>query len=171
MPNWEPFSITPTGQRPPPPRALSTRDGVGDRLRAAAFAEIQARDAFLWASERFSDASEDLKQAWRILARAEQKHLDWLLDRMRELGFAVKERAVSDHLWQSFQACETAEAFALFMANAEERGRRAGERFYRELVGSDPITAEIFGKIAEEEITHIELARKFFPESQPGQKP
>ena len=35
------------------PRSIDSLEGVGDRLRAAAFAEIQARDAFLWAPEHY----------------------------------------------------------------------------------------------------------------------
>ncbi|MGZ3688264.1 MAG: DUF455 family protein, partial [Bdellovibrionota bacterium] len=132
-------------------------------IRAAAFAEIQAREAFLWAASQFEDASEDLRQAWRILARAEQKHLDWLLQRLSELGYTPSERLVSDQLWHSLTSCKTARDFALFMANAEERGRQAGERFHQALLRKDPTSAEIFGKIAAEEVSHIELAHRFFP--------
>jgi uncharacterized ferritin-like protein (DUF455 family) len=161
--NWAPFRLAPNGEHGDVPRSLNGRDGVGDRLRAAAFAEIQAREAFLWAASHLEDASEDLRRAWRNLASAEQKHLDWLLTRMKELQFEVDERKVSDHLWVSLTSCKTAREFALYMASAEERGRRAGERFHRELLSSDPVTATIFGKIAEEEISHIELAQRFFP--------
>ncbi len=54
------------------------------------------------------------------------------------------------------------------MASAEERGRRAGERFHQALLKKDPITAGIFGKIAEEEVSHIELARKHYPDAMIG---
>jgi len=160
---WAPFVLVPQGQFPEPPRSLATPEGVGDRMRAAAFAEIQARDAFLWAAEHFPDASEDLRRAWRNLAHAEQKHFDWLLTRMKELSVEIAERKVSDMLWVSLQSCKTAREFAIYMANAEERGRRAGERFYEGLKSKDPTTAEIFRKIAEEEVTHIALAQRFFP--------
>jgi uncharacterized ferritin-like protein (DUF455 family) len=132
-------------------------------LRSAAFAEIQARDAFLWAARELEDAPEDLRRAWRNLAAAEDKHLRWLLERMKELGFDVRERRVSDHLWVSLTSCKTAREFALYMASAEERGRRAGERFHQALLERDSVTARLFGQIAEEEISHIELARRFFP--------
>jgi rubrerythrin len=140
---------------------------VGDRLRAAAFAEIQARDAFLWAAETFEDASPELRAAWKNLATSEQRHLDWLLRRMNELGIPIQERRVSDQLWISLTSCKSARDFALYMASAEERGRRAGERFHAELQTRDPETAQIFGKIAEEEIAHIELARRFFSDASP----
>jgi uncharacterized ferritin-like protein (DUF455 family) len=136
---------------------------VGDRLRAAAFAEIQAREAFLWAAERFADESDELKRAWRELAVSEQLHLDWLLGRMRELDVAVEAREVSDFLWRSFMNCGSAREFAHFMAGAEERGRRAGERFHEQLQTTDPESARIFGRIAEEEVAHIALAERFFP--------
>lgn len=162
--SWEPFLVLSNiDEHAPPPRPIHTKEGIGDRLRAAAFAEIQAREAFLWAKEKFQDASPALKSAWHGLAIAEQKHLNWLLKRMDELKIDPKERAVSLRLWESFKKCHTARDFAFYMANAEERGRKAGERFYTSLKDFDPITAEIFRKIAEEEIEHIQLAEKHFP--------
>ncbi len=159
--NWEPFVIT--EGRGEAPRSIETLDGVGDRLRAAAFAEIQARDAFLWAAEHYPDAPVELQEAWRRLASAEDRHLCWLLNRMTELGIDVRARKVSSQLWHSLVSCKSARDFAIFMASAEERGRRAGERFHAALLEKDPVTARIFGKIAEEEISHIELAQRFFP--------
>jgi uncharacterized ferritin-like protein (DUF455 family) len=158
---WDVFAVS--VERSEAPRSINNSEGVGDRLRAAAFAEIQARDAFLWASENLGDAPAELRDAWRKLAAAEDRHLKWLLKRMTELSIDVRGRKVSDHLWHSLVSCKTARDFAIFMASAEERGRRAGERFHRELLARDPETARIFGTIAEEEIAHIELAQRFFP--------
>lgn len=161
--SWEPFKTAPAEERSDPPRPLATPEGVGDRLRAAAFAEVQARDAFEWAAARFADAPGTLREAWRGLARAEQRHLDWLCARMAALGVDPASRRVSDQLWRSLTSCKTAEEFANYMATAEDRGRRAGERFHEALATSDPETAAIFGRIAEEEVAHIELARRYFP--------
>lgn len=161
--NWEPFRIAPRGTKSDAPRSLETPEGVGDRLRSAAFAEIQARDAFLWAASHYTDAPESLKRAWTGLAQAEQRHLEWLLRRMEELNVDVRERQVSDQLWISLTSCQSAKEFALYMASAEERGRKAGVRFHQALFATDPTTAEIFGKIAEEEVAHIALAYKYFP--------
>ncbi|MGE0615239.1 MAG: DUF455 family protein [Bacteriovoracia bacterium] len=165
-PSWHPFQTCPAGERAPAPREVDSAAGIGDRLRAAAFAEIQARDAFLWAADTFADSPADLRGAWRALARAEQKHLDWLLIRMKELGIDPAERPVSDQLWHSFVECETAEKFARYMASAEERGRRAGIRFREAMAKVDPVSAEIFGKIADEELEHIQLAERFFPRAE-----
>lgn len=164
-PDWAPFRLTAAGERPDPPRAITTPEGVGDRLRAAAFAEIQAREAFLDAARRFKDAPEDLRSAWIGLAAAEQRHLTWLLDRMRELGHDPVERTVSDQLWVSFRSCRSAEEFSIYMASAEERGRRAGDRFREALREKDPLTGEIFGRIADEEAEHIALADRYFPDA------
>lgn len=161
--NWEPFEIAENSDRPDAPRSLSTFEGVGDRLRAAAFAEIQAREAFLWAANFFEEAPPELRRIWVSLAHAEERHLNWLLTRMTELKIDVKERKVSTQLWKSLRSCKTAYDFAVYMASAEERGRKAGERFYQALLHTDPVTAEIFRKIAEEEVAHIETARRFFP--------
>jgi uncharacterized ferritin-like protein (DUF455 family) len=162
-PDWKPFEVAPNSGRSDPIRALDQPDGVGDRLRTAAFAEVQAREAFLWAADHFEEASDALKRTWRALAQAEERHLQWLLRRMEELGVSASSRKVSDQLWHSLQACKKAEEFAVYMASAEDRGRKAGERFHQALLSSDPITAEIFGKIAREEIEHIALAARHYP--------
>ena len=166
--DWSPFRVVPAGSHADAPRSIHTSEGVGDRLRAAGFAEVQARDAFLWAAEHLTDAPAGLQTAWRELAAAEDRHLGWLMKRLAELGFAPADRAVSDQLWHSLTRCATAEEFSLYMATAEDRGRRAGERFYEQLRERDPVSAEIFRKIAEEEIEHIRLAQTFFG-FRPGQ--
>jgi uncharacterized ferritin-like protein (DUF455 family) len=166
-PDWNPFCVAPPQEYGDLPRSLNTLEGIGDRLRSAAFAEIQAREAFRWAADHFGDALPGLPHAWRSLADAEQKHLDWLLKRMNELEISIQARKVSDLLWHSLIFCKSAEEFSHFMANAEERGRKAGVRFHQALFQIDPITAKIFGKIADEEVGHIALAHKFYP-LQPG---
>lgn len=161
--NWSPFKVASGGSKGDLPRSLKTPEGIGDRLRSAAFAEFQASKAFLWAAETFEDASENLKKSWISLAKAEQRHLSWLLSRMSALQIEVQEREVSLQLWNSLQSCKTAREFALYMASAEERGKKAGFRFCEALKKADPLTSEIFKKIAEEEIAHITLAYEFFP--------
>lgn len=165
--DWRPFILAQPGTRSEAPRSIDSSEGVGDRMRAAAFAEIQAREAFLWGAEHFSDAPTELRQAWREFAAVEDRHLNWLLRRMEELGIDVQGRRVSDQLFISLTSCKTARDFALYMANAEERGRRAGERFHQTLLEKDPVTARIFGQIALEEIEHIELAQRFYPPTRP----
>ncbi|MDR3606323.1 MAG: DUF455 family protein [Oligoflexia bacterium] len=166
-PDWKPFLIVAGGpkERPAPMRDLATQEGIGDRLRTAAFAEVQAREAFNWAADQFTEATDALRRTWRALALAEQRHLDWLLRRMEELGIRPDERTVSDQLWHSLRSCKKAEEFAIYMASAEDRGRKAGERFYQALLATDPVTAKIFGKIAEEEIEHIALAARHYPDA------
>jgi uncharacterized ferritin-like protein (DUF455 family) len=161
-PSWSPFDVLPPGARTATPRGLSTVEGVGDRLRAAAFAELQAREAFLWGAERLPDAPDRLRATWRSLADAEDRHLGWLLARMAELGVDPAGRPVSDALWRSLTGCVDARSFAVWMADAEERGRRAGERFGRVLAEHDAASAAIFAKIAEEEVAHIAVAARFF---------
>ena len=138
-------------------------EGVGDRLRSAAFAELQARTAFLWAAERCSDAPGPLREAWLRLAAEEDKHLGWLLARMKALGADVAGRPVAAQLWESFVSCQSAHQFARWMAGAEERGQAAGERFAARLSTIDSISAELFAKIAQEEAGHVALAKPFLP--------
>jgi uncharacterized ferritin-like protein (DUF455 family) len=170
-PNWGPFAVLPREERAKGPRAIVSKEGIGDRLRAAAFAEIQAYYAFLWAAERFEDAPEMLRTNWRGLASAEERHLGWLLARMEEIGVDVRERGVSDWLWYSLIQCKTAQEFAVYIANSEERGRVAGLRFCEAMMSVDSTSAEIFGKIAEEEIEHIRLAAKFYPDDERALNP
>lgn len=164
-PNWAPFRLNENPNERIAPRPITTLEGVGDRLRSAAWAEIQAREAFRWAAATLKDAPQALHDAWMTLSNEEEKHMNWLLTRLSELGMKVDDRPVSDNLWVSFMQCTTAEQFAVFMANAEERGRKAGVRFCQDLSERDPVSAKIFGTIAEEEIAHIELAQKYFPGS------
>jgi uncharacterized ferritin-like protein (DUF455 family) len=165
QPDWAPFQTVSARTHADKPRSIQTPEGIADRLRAVAFAEIQAREAFLWASRTFEDAPASLRHTWVRLAAAENKHMNWLLDRLATLGFRADERKVSDYLWDSFMRCRSAEEFAVYMANAEERGRVAGERFYEALRPHDPVSAEIFRKIAEEEVAHIALAHKYYPDA------
>jgi uncharacterized ferritin-like protein (DUF455 family) len=159
--DWQPFVICGPGEKTPYARSLSTPEGLGDRLRFVAFAEKQAVHAFLIASETY-DVPEAVRQIWRTLSREENKHLNWLLERMKELGIDPAGRPQSMSLWQSFDRCETPAEFANFMANAEDHGRIAGEKFYQTLIGIDPITATLFKRIAEDEVEHIELAKAVF---------
>ena len=164
-PNWAPFILVSREERAPAPRSLNSLEGKLDRLRAAAFAELQARHAFEWAANHFIEAPASLRNAWKGLALAEDRHLQWLLRRLAELGGRPEDRPVSDQLWVSLtERHSTAAAFAHAMATAEERGRIAGLRFHEGLAQDDPETARIFQRIAEEELEHIELAQRYFPD-------
>ena len=156
--DWNPFTICAPGEKAPYPRALSTKEGLGDRLRFVAFAEKQAVVAFSSAAKVYTDAPIQARELWLTLAKEEEKHLQWLLNRMNELDYSVSERPQSLALWFSFDRCKTPLEFANFMAKAEDRGRQAGEQFYDTLLNIDPVTAELFKKIAEEESEHIKLA-------------
>ena len=163
--DWSPFVVVPDGAKAPSPRSLSGPHGVTDRMRIAAFAELQAREAFRWGAATFDDASPELRQAWRDLADEEDRHLGWLLDRMEALGASPADRAVSAHLWRGLTGCDNAHSFAWYMAKAEDRGRIAGERFGESLASLDPTSAELFARIAADEADHIDLALRFYPQS------
>ena len=156
--DWSPFSICKAGEKPPYPRALGTKEGLGDRLRFVAFAEKQATHAFNLAADIYN-VSEPVRKIWRTIAVEEEKHQAWLLRRMEELEVAPKERPQSLALWNSFDRCDEPQKFAEFMASAEERGRVAGEQFYETLLKIDLKTAQIFQQIALEEQEHIRLAQ------------
>lgn len=156
-PDWAPFRVAPPRAYADAPRSIHSPEGRGDRMRAAAFAELQAMFAFAWAAENFAhEISVELYTLWKDLAREEEKHLKWILTRMHELGVTYEERLVTDVLWTTLMDCKTAQAFGVTIAEAEERGRKAGVRFHESLLTSDPVTAEIFGRIAAEEVEHIQ---------------
>ncbi len=157
---WLPFRL---GQLPRP-RSLSTPQGLGDRLRLVAFAERQASHAFLEAAERFIDSPPELREAWRWIAKEETKHETWLLARLKELQQEVAAVPVQLDLYHSFERCQSGREFAIYMASAEERGRIAGERFAAVLAELDPVTADVFRRIALEEREHVALVARFFPD-------
>lgn len=158
--DWAPFALVGGPKRAQTPRGISTAEGLGDRLRTAAFAELQAREGFLWAAERFSDAPEEVRKAWRRLSAEEGKHLGWLLRRMGELGVDPASRPVSPRLWDALTACPSAREFAVLMALAEQRGKAAEESFRRALAQRDPRTSDIFAKIAAEEVGHLAVGER-----------
>ena len=168
-PDWAPFELAPVSTHADAPRSIHALDGIGDRMRAAAFAEFQAREAFLWGAHHFTDADPSLRDAWREFANIEDRHFQMLLKRMSELGIQIPGRKVSDHLWHSLVACKSAREFAFAISVAEERGRKAGERFSQALEKTDAKTALIFKTIADEEVEHIALPAKFFNESEMAQ--
>jgi uncharacterized ferritin-like protein (DUF455 family) len=157
--DWKPFAVCAQEEQAPRTRGINSPEGLGDRLRTAAFAERQAVEAFLWAAQRFGAAPAPLREAWRRFAAEEAKHLGWILGRMKELGVEPGARPVSDRLYRSLTSCEDFREFARLMTLAEERGKAAEESFHRALAESDPATAAIFGRIAEDEVEHIEFQR------------
>lgn len=158
------FVLCPPSKNPPPSRSIETWLGIGDRLRSAAFAELQATEAFFWASRHYAlEIPKDLQKNWEELAHQERKHMNWILERMRQLNVKISDRAVSDRLWQRLISCPNPKEFTWVMSEAERRGQKAGEFFARHLEKSDPPTALIFKKIAEEEQSHIDLAEKYYP--------
>ena len=160
--DFSPFILCPAGSRPPKPRQLGTPEGLGDRMRTAAFAERQAVAAFTWAAATFADVPDQLRRDWRRQVPEEQKHHDLIVARMAELGFGLADRPVSRGLWESLTACATGAEFCLKIARAEERGRRAAVQLVAFLADDDPLTATIFQEIADDEVAHVALAATYF---------
>ncbi len=131
-------------------------------MRTAAFAELQAISAFRWAAEAFPDAPEGLRQAWRDQVPEEERHYAMIVERMNELGFDLTSRPVSRGLWDKLSACRTGKDFCLQIADAEERGRRAGLKLVQFLGKKDPATGAIFQRIADDEVAHVELANTYY---------
>jgi len=160
--NFEPFTICEPGTRPLRPRSLTLPEGLGDRMRSAAFAEFQAIAAFRWAAEKFMDVPEELRAAWTALVPEEIKHYELIVNRMQELGFAIDDRCVSTRLWESLHDCSTGKEFCIKIAGAEERGRLAGITLCKYLADKDPQTVAVFQEIVDDEVAHVKLAETFF---------
>jgi len=163
-PDWSPFLVLPRQERAKKPRPIQTLGGLCDRVRTAAFAELQAYHAFNWASDRFLlEAPHGLPDLWLSLAQEELGHLSSLLSLLEKLGEKPSDHAVSDWLFVSFMKCQSAREFAVFMASAEERGQKAGLRFESDFSKSHQEASELFGKIARDEQRHIDSAYTYFP--------
>jgi uncharacterized ferritin-like protein (DUF455 family) len=160
--DFHPFITCPAGGRPAKPRSLSTREGLGDRMRTAAFAEFQAIAAFRWAAGHFQDVPQALRNEWAAQVGDEERHYRMICDRMEDLGLDLAERPVSTALWESLQECASGREFCLKIAAAEERGRRAAVQLVTQLGTSDPETAAVFREIATDEIRHVALAETYF---------
>ncbi len=156
--DWSPFAVCAPEEYAPASRGLGSPEGIADRLRTAAFAERQAFAAFMWAAENLTDASDELRVAWRRIGLEEELHLNLLLGRMKELGVSVGARPVSDRLWRRLIQSKTASEFSVLMRDAEARGQAAEESFRKSLAQRDPVTAAIFGRIADDEAEHLALA-------------
>ena len=156
-PDWYPFIVS---EKTYSIRSIKTFEGIGDRLRWVAFAEKQASLGFRFAYSTFKVES-SMISAWKRLEVEEKKHMNWLLERMKELKIEVSARPVNDRLWQSFLKCKNAREFSIFMMNSEEKGEISGEKFSEVLMDRDPKTAMIFKQIALEEKEHISIARSF----------
>lgn len=157
-----PFVLCEPGTRPPKPRPLNIPEGLGDRMRTAAFAEWQAVAAFSWAAERFTDVPDELRQDWKRQVGDEARHYNLIRRRMEELGVGLADRPVSDALWTSLKECKTGKDFCLHIASAEERGRQAAVGICGYLAEKDPQTVAIFQEIAEDEVLHVSLAATYF---------
>ena len=157
--DWSPFKIGHSVK----PRPLDSIEGMVDRIRIAAFAERQAHYAFLSAASIFeNEAPIDLIESWKRIAKEEAKHEFWLLQRLLEINQDIAELPVGLGLYNSFCKCETAREFTFYISDSEEKGRLAGLKFVEALKIRDPATAQIFLKIAIEEVEHIALAKKYF---------
>jgi uncharacterized ferritin-like protein (DUF455 family) len=152
----------PTGGRPDGVRALGSTGGIEDRLRLVAFAELQARDLFLYGYERFSGhAPSAWTNSWRRFAEVEDRHAQMLLSRMEELGQSPGARTVSDKLSRLCRATDDAVLFLFLLSSAEERGMDAGFVIGEQMRQTDSVSAEIFAQIAREEVEHVDAARGF----------
>jgi uncharacterized ferritin-like protein (DUF455 family) len=156
------FALCAEGERPARPRGLSTPEGVGDRLRTAAFAEWQAITAFRWAAGYFTDVSQELRDDWLAQVPDEERHYGMIMAAMDRLGVDPAGRQVSDRLWRTLSACATGKEFCLQIALEEERGRQGALRMVEALAQSDPETAAIFEQIAADEVAHVALAEKYY---------
>jgi uncharacterized ferritin-like protein (DUF455 family) len=153
---WKPFLIKERGDTI---RPLNGPEGVADRLRLVAFAEVQARDAFFWGAEHFAgQIPEDWRSTWIRFAEVEERHANLLLQRLVDIGGDVGARAVSDKLSRLCRAAEDPIHFLFLLSSAEERGMESGLLLGKQMESVDAISAKIFQQIAEEEVEHVEAA-------------
>lgn len=154
---WKPFRLAERGDAI---RALQAPEGVADRLRLVAFAELQARDAFRSGAARFEgQIPEELRQHWLRFAEVEDRHAQMLLARMAEMGVDPGARSVSDKLTRLCDKAEDPILFLFLLASAEERGMEQGKILGELMRKVDETSARIFLQIADEEVEHVEVAQ------------
>ena len=161
MPDWFPFTIAQDGARGAKIRSISTPDGLGDRIRSAAFAELQAIHAFEWARAKFTEVPGWLSDGWDRVITEEKNHLGWLLSRMETLGVDPGGRTVSIRLWNTLERSTSAGEFCFWITEAEEWGRKAAHAIAPQISARDPETAAIFERIALEELFHVALGKRY----------
>jgi uncharacterized ferritin-like protein (DUF455 family) len=160
--SWEPFVLSSPEQKLPFPQPMSHRDGLGDRLRIAAFAELQAVRAFGWASEHFKDVPISLIEGWERQIPEEKLHFRLIMERMSNLGVRPEKKPVSAKLSETLFTCETGEKFAIEIATAEHKGRLAALKMADYLQDRDPVTTRVFLRIARDEMSHVQLVMDHF---------
>ena len=155
--SWKPFRIV--SGKGDFIRPLTAKDGVLDRLRLVAFAEVQAKEAFLWGAEKFKGIAPDAWiDEWTRFAAVEERHANMLLTRFHELGGSLEERSLSDKLMRLCMAAEDPVTFLFLLSSAEERGMEAGFTLGKQMELVDGVSAKIFHTIAEEEVEHVHAA-------------
>ncbi|MBN2715406.1 MAG: ferritin-like domain-containing protein [Deltaproteobacteria bacterium] len=159
---WEPFVLAAPDQKVPFPKPMSHTEGLGDRLRIAAFAELQAVRAFGWAAEHFRDVSMEVINGWERQIPEEKLHFRLIMERMNNLGIQPHQKPVSAQLSETLYQCQTGKAFAIEIATAEHRGRLAALKMAAYLENRDPVTARVFLRIARDEVAHVQLVIDHF---------
>lgn len=155
---WLPFKVR--DEKPEQIRELKAADGVADRLRLVAFAEVQARDIFRMGAERFAGVAPDnWLEEWKRFADVEERHAQMLLNRMSDLGFDPGARFVSDKLWRLCKLADDPILFLFLLSSAEERGMEAGFILGEQMKAVDAESAAVFAQIASEEVEHVEFAK------------
>jgi uncharacterized ferritin-like protein (DUF455 family) len=150
----------PTSGKPDGVRPLAAAGGVEDRLRLVAFAELQARDLFRYGAEAFATRAPPSWIAdWLRFAEVEDRHAQMLLSRLAALGLEPGARTVSDKLSRLCRATDDPVLFLFLLSSAEERGMEAGFVLGEQMGRVDPESAEVFARIAREEVEHVDAAR------------
>ncbi|MBN2526782.1 MAG: ferritin-like domain-containing protein [Deltaproteobacteria bacterium] len=160
--SWEPFVLAPPDHKAPFPQPMSHRDGLGDRLRIAAFAELQAVRAFGWASEHFTDVPATIIEGWQRQIPEEKLHFRLIVERMIRLGILPQKKTVSANLSETLYSCQSGKDFAIQIATAEHKGRLAALKMADYLQHRDPVTAQVFLRIARDEVAHVQLVMDHF---------
>jgi uncharacterized ferritin-like protein (DUF455 family) len=155
---WLPFKVR--DEKPELIRALTAPEGVADRLRLVAFAEVQARDIFRFGADQFKGiAPAEWIEEWLRFADVEERHAQMLLNRMSDLGADPGARFVSDKLWRLCKLAGDPILFLFLLSSAEERGMEAGFILGEQMKAVDAESAAVFAQIASEEVEHVDSAK------------
>ena len=138
-------------------------------LHALAHVELNAVDLAFDTMLRFIPQNtaerDEWFRDWTSIAEDEARHYEWLCGRMNAQGWKYGDLPAHGIIWKGAKDSEdcVVRRLALGQLVAEARGLDASPRIAGKLVGmGDKESGKVVGKIAEEEVRHVQVGVKWY---------
>ncbi len=148
----------------PTGRALERDEGRGTVLHFFANHELLALELMALALLRFPDAPPAFRRGVVGIMRDEQRHLQFYLDRMAELGVSFGQVPLSDFFWSALKGVPDLPAFVAGMSLTLEQANLDFALHYARAfrqVG-DEATGQVLDQVLRDEIRHVAHGRLWF---------